>query len=233
MAVSPPPELATAIQNASAQYGVPPDILSGVWSIEAGNAFPNPYVNSSGYGGLFGTHDWNGPTQEQANYAASILHNLAAQYGNWTDALSHYSGGGYSSVPGETSGGSDVPSNFVDETAALAGNAGAVVTGAVNAAKGVAKTAAGGAGSLITVNINPFKWLTDWLQSVTVDAKDLLIRGLLIGLGIVLVIIAVDHFTDGAVRAQIEEINDATGGQMGNTAGPMREAAEAGEVAAA
>ena len=108
VAMGVPAPLATAIANASATYGVPEDILVGIWKIESGGSYPNPYVNSSGYGGLFGTSNWNDTTQNQANTAASIL---ATQYqengGDLGAALLAYSGGaangGYSSVPGQTS----------------------------------------------------------------------------------------------------------------------------------
>ena len=112
MALSqPPPELEVAISNASQAEGVPSDLLAGIWRVETGSRYPNPFRNSSGYGGDFGTADWNGPVQEQANLAAQILHNqLVIHHGNVAEALSAYSGGGgvvppprgYSSVPGET-----------------------------------------------------------------------------------------------------------------------------------
>lgn len=102
--VTPVPQpLEQAIQQASSTYGVPPDLEEGIWRIESKSTFPNPYVNSSGYGGLFGTTDAYGPTQEQANLSASILSNLLRSTGgNVGQALSDYSGGGYTSVPGET-----------------------------------------------------------------------------------------------------------------------------------
>lgn len=107
MATNAPPALAQAIAQASTQYGVPVDILTGVWRVESASSYPNPYKNPQGYGGLFGTTDWNGPTQEQANYAASTLAKLYSQFGSWAAALYHYSGGGYTSVPGQsTAGGS-------------------------------------------------------------------------------------------------------------------------------
>jgi hypothetical protein len=103
MAYSPvPAPLEQAIQKSSQQYDIPPDILEGIWRVESGSTYPNPAVNSLGYGGLFGTKDWEGTTQAQADYAASILHNLLVDTGGGiAPALSKYSGGGYSSVPGE------------------------------------------------------------------------------------------------------------------------------------
>lgn len=102
---APPSALQQAINNASRKYGVPAATLTGIWEIESGSSYPNRYVNSSGYGGLFGTTDWNGPPQEQANLAASILSRLLRKNnGNMALALSEYSGGGYSSVPGGANG---------------------------------------------------------------------------------------------------------------------------------
>jgi cell wall-associated NlpC family hydrolase len=96
-----PPELGSAIQQAAAKYGVPAETLAGIWRIESGSTYPNPAVNSSGYGGLFGTTKWNASTQEQTDYAASTLrHLLNTHGGNMAAALHAYSGGGYSSVSG-------------------------------------------------------------------------------------------------------------------------------------
>lgn len=102
-----PTELANAINQAGQKYGVPPDLLGGIWRIESGSTYPNPAVNSSGYGGLFGTTDPYGSTQEQANLAASVLATgLQKSGGNISEALSYYNSGrlsgGYTSVPGET-----------------------------------------------------------------------------------------------------------------------------------
>lgn len=174
-----PPDLAAAIQNASAQYGVPVDILTGVWMIEAGGAYPNAYVNSSGYGGLFGTTDWNGPVQEQANYAASILSGWYRKLGSWPAALSKYSGGAYSSVPGQVSG-SGTPAGIVTETV----NAGAGLT--TGLATGAASIVGGGAASL-----NPLNALADALNNFTgwVGRFAWLLVGIgLAGLGLVLLV---------------------------------------------
>lgn len=102
----PPAELAQAIAQAAQQYGVPPDVLTGIWRVESGSSYPNPYVNSSGYGGLFGTRNWNASTQDQANLSASILaQNIRASHGDISAALYSYSGHGYTSVPGQTTTG--------------------------------------------------------------------------------------------------------------------------------
>lgn len=103
----PPPALLSAIDQAAREFSVPVDLLVGIWRTESGSTYPNPAVNSSGYGGLFGTRDPFGTTQAQANLAASILANgLRQSGGNVAGALSYYNSGktsgGYTSVPGET-----------------------------------------------------------------------------------------------------------------------------------
>lgn len=111
---APPPALQAAITSASNKYGVPPDLLVGIWREESGSTYPNPAVNSSGYGGLFGTKNWNASTQDQANQAASILATGLSKYGGSVSAaLSYYNSGkptgGYTSVPGETTFGNVTP----------------------------------------------------------------------------------------------------------------------------
>jgi hypothetical protein len=86
----PPLELQNAINSSSQKYNVPTDVLTRVWQVESGSSYPNAFVNSSGYGGLFGTTLWNAPTQVQSDYAASILQTGFSKYGNWADALSYY-----------------------------------------------------------------------------------------------------------------------------------------------
>jgi len=89
-----PAPLQKAIDKAAKKENVPADILAAIWRHESGSTFPNPYVNSEGYGGLFGTKDWRGSTQNQANYAATILHNLlVGTHGNLADALGEYGTG--------------------------------------------------------------------------------------------------------------------------------------------
>lgn len=107
----PPAELAQAIKQAAAKYGVPADLLTGIWRVESGSTYPNPAVNSSGYGGLFGTRDAFGSTQDQADLAASVLgQGFKASGGNVAGALSYYNSGrttgGYTSVPGQSTFGS-------------------------------------------------------------------------------------------------------------------------------
>ena len=109
-----PPSLQSAIQQAAQEFGVPADVLYGQWQIESGASFPNPAVNSAGFGGLFGISQAqalaNGfslrdpnTTLQQARVAASDLaNNIAANGGSIAQGLYHYSGGGYTSVPGQT-----------------------------------------------------------------------------------------------------------------------------------
>lgn len=83
-----------AIVRASAKYLIPPTILAAVWRGESGSTYPNPYKNSLGYGGLFGTKLWNGTTQAQADYAASIFHDaLVRTGGNILEANGIYATG--------------------------------------------------------------------------------------------------------------------------------------------
>lgn len=115
-----PKQLQTAISNASAKTGVPADLLIGIWRTETASSYPNPYANGLGYGGLFGTQvaqpfgnagqtryfaNVGGPAQAQAeaDTAAQILGTqIVEQNGNISGALHTYSGGGYTSVPGQT-----------------------------------------------------------------------------------------------------------------------------------
>ena len=151
---TPPTALETAIRAASAKYGgVPVDLLEGIWREESGGAYPNPAVNSSGYGGLFGTRNWNASTQAQANTAASILATgLTKSGGNIGEALSYYNSGnlqgGYTSVPGEQTFGtlppattkaiaaSASPLGAGDSTANTAQSAVTAVSGAVSGVTG-------------------------------------------------------------------------------------------------
>lgn len=101
MAAKPPPQLLAAIQKAVKGTPVSVATMVGIWRIESASTYPNPAVNSIGYGGLFGTKDWNGSTQAQADLAVSILARLIRTNQNsLPKALLAYSGGGYSSVDG-------------------------------------------------------------------------------------------------------------------------------------
>lgn len=119
------PELDRAIERSSSRYGIPPDIMVGIWRVESASSFPNPYRNSLGYGGLFGTSDWDGSTQSQADLSASILANLLRRNGgDISSALSQYSGGGYTSVPGQvTFGNVKAPSQVPQAPNPLDGSA--------------------------------------------------------------------------------------------------------------
>jgi len=97
----PPQELATAISKAASRNGVPYAVMVGIWRFESGSTFPNPAVNSSGYGGLFGTTNWNASTQAQADEAASVLAaGLKQSGGDIAGALSYYNTGKTDSVAG-------------------------------------------------------------------------------------------------------------------------------------
>ena len=184
---SPPAELQVAIANASRQDHVPPDLLTGIWRVESGSSFPNPYVNSLGYGGLFGTKDAYGPTQEQANLAASILRNqLVVHHGNIAEALSSYSGGGYTSVPGETTFGSvDVGTNTILTPPTTYG--GASVPTPQNASLLSPVTSfLGGLWSAVTSPLDFFKVLWKLITS-----QNFWIRILLVGGGFVVVLIGI------------------------------------------
>lgn len=140
-----PIALLRAILVAAHKYHVPPDLLAGIWREESGSTYPNPAVNSSGYGGLFGTHDYNGTTQAQADLAASILRaGLIKSHGNIPEALSYYNSGrlqgGYTSVPGQISHGT------VPGYGGKKGGGGGVVSWAVNTVTGLP----GAAESLVT-----------------------------------------------------------------------------------
>lgn len=116
--IQPPQEVQQAIQNASNKSGVPIDLLTGIWRVESKSSFPNNYANGLGYGGLFGTQVAapfgpassvkavpTPPTQQQADTAAQILAKALYNNGwNTSKALSVYSGGGYTSVPGQITG---------------------------------------------------------------------------------------------------------------------------------
>jgi hypothetical protein len=100
-----PAELQNAINNSAQAYNIPSSWLVAIWRRESNSTYPNPYVNSHGYGGLFGTKNWDASTQNQADEAASVLTNaIRAKKGNISLALSSYSGGGYSSLAGINSG---------------------------------------------------------------------------------------------------------------------------------
>lgn len=117
MSLTPYPDLDAAITSAASQYGLDPSVLAGIWRIESGSTYPNPYVNSIGYGGLFGIgqaqaqangfslYDQSTTVQQAQIAAADLAHLVQVNGGNLAAALSQYSGGGYSSVSG--GGGTD------------------------------------------------------------------------------------------------------------------------------
>lgn len=166
-----PAPLEAAIRTSASKNDVPKDLLEGIWRVESGSSYPNPYVNSSGYGGLFGTALWNGPTQAQANLAGSILANLLRKKnGDISSALSAYSGGGYTSVPGQITFGTYVPKGgsggggITGAVSSAAGDAAGAVGGAVSGAAG----AVGGAADSVLNALDPSSWvkgLATWVQS--------------------------------------------------------------------
>ena len=185
-----PAPLWEAIVQASGQYHVPADLLVGIWRVESGSHYPNPYVNSSGYGGLFGTHNWSGSTQSQANEAASILANLLQRSGgNVSQALSSYSGGGYTSVPGERTFG-NVQNGIHNARSSLLGT---IEHGAMTGVQQLpgatlvpsAIGAAGGIGAAAGDVLHPFKsfeaffdFITSWRFVELVGGSLLVLLGL-------------------------------------------------------
>lgn len=180
----PPPALAGVIEQVSKQYGIPADLLAGIWRQESGGRYPNPYVNDSGYGGLFGTRNWNASTLEQAQTAASVLAaGLQKSGGNIAEALSYYNSGklqgGYTSVPGEVSYGSiSVPQNV--PTQAQTGSIGTPLgstsiyqSSGAQAAVGAGKKAVSSAEGLIS-------FVTSWRFAEVVGGFVLLVVGLLL-----------------------------------------------------
>jgi hypothetical protein len=113
-----PKPLMALINKVSAKYGVPPDLMAGIWRIESGRTYSAGQVgtfNSKGYGGLFGTSVHGPHTAEgEADLAASILATgLKKANGNVAEALSYYNSGqltgGYTSVPGQVTQGTYTP----------------------------------------------------------------------------------------------------------------------------
>ena len=98
-----PAQLLSAVNTAGAQYGVDPNLLLAIWRRESGSTFPNPFKNDQGYGGLFGTSNWNASTLAQATTAAKIIsQRLAAHNGDLGAALWDYSGHSYTNPGGYT-----------------------------------------------------------------------------------------------------------------------------------
>jgi hypothetical protein len=96
------PDFTTVSHNAK-KYGVPANILWGVYGIESSYG-ANPSKNSLGYDGpfQFGPNEWRtyggGNIKNvgtSADHAAHYLADLKKKYGSWDAALKHYSGGGY------------------------------------------------------------------------------------------------------------------------------------------
>lgn len=98
----------SVVTQAAQHWNVPPAILAGVWGMET-NFGQNVATSSAGAIGNFQFLPstakpykyplTNSPTPaqfaQQADSAAHYLSDLHKQYGNWNEALMHYSGGGY------------------------------------------------------------------------------------------------------------------------------------------
>lgn len=173
----PPGALAQAILAESSRTGIPPDLFAGIWRRETNRTFPNPWENGLGYGGEFGTRmsaAW-GPTsavrrvvepplQQQADTSGDILAaQLRAHGGDIAGALSSYSGGGYTQVPGEVTFGNinvPTPSSGSPQGGNLSG--GGLSTSVSSGSSSSSSSSGGGLlGSLtsdVTGSIKEFLW---------------------------------------------------------------------------
>ena len=97
---TPPAAISTALQNASAQYGVPVSLLQSVAQSES--SYNPSAVSSKGATGLMQIMPANYPSlgvtnpldpQQSANAGAQLLAQLYAQYGDWNTALIAYNEG--------------------------------------------------------------------------------------------------------------------------------------------
>lgn len=166
-----PAPVSSAIENASKTTGVPADVLAGIFRIEAGGRYPNPYVNTSGYGGLFGTpntvaqgapfnnFDLVATAEQQATLAASILAQNIRAHGSLAGGLSAYSGGSYTTVPGQTT-----PAGFTlgAPTPAQARAVGQqVLSGTITSSEAQAATGLPVTSNTLGIfgDLNPTKWV--------------------------------------------------------------------------
>lgn len=127
-----------SVTDAADKYGVPQNILWGVYGMET-DFGQNIATSSAGaIGGFqflpstargYSYPLTNTPSaaqfQAQADGAAHYLHDLYAQYGSWDEALKHYSGGGYGLSQVEDKAGEHIP----DPGQSPAGKAKDAVTG--------------------------------------------------------------------------------------------------------
>lgn len=102
------PDRDPVIQESAEKYGIPYNILEGVWGMET-DFGQNVQTSSAGAVGPFQfipatakSYNYpltNNPTaaqyRQQSDAAAHYLSDLYKQKGNWDDALHGYSGGGY------------------------------------------------------------------------------------------------------------------------------------------
>lgn len=163
-----PAPLTTAINQAAAKAapgtGIPQglfaSLLAGIWRFESRSTYPNPAVNGSGFGGLFGTTNAFASTQAQADTAAGILAaGLKKANGNIPEALSYYNTGSttvnpsyVSSVTHDTtppsSGGGSTVVGLENDAANLVNNPlgtiGGIISGVPSAVKNAATGAVGG-----------------------------------------------------------------------------------------
>lgn len=187
---TPPVTLRDAIEKAAAKFRVPADLLAGIWRVESGSTYPNPFVNSSGYGGLFGTTNWNASTQNQADTAASVLaSSLRSNKYEIADALHTYSGGGYTSVPGQTTTGKwnpDLATAAQSQDSTIPGSDSSGNSGPVASAVSGAISAVGGAVG-DTVDAVSGGWLGGLESWVQKEATTALAYALFAFLGVALV----------------------------------------------
>lgn len=197
----PPAPLASVIRSSATRFGVPSDLLAGIWRVETNRTYPNPFANGLGYGGEFGTavtapfggaHDIRRivepPLQQQADTAARVLRStLQASGGDIASALYAYSGHGYTQVPGEVTFGSiPVPTN------ATGSPSGGNLTGG-----GVSVTPGGGSPN------------TGFLSDVSGSVKELIWRLAELAGGVILLYLGARSATAGlgAGRRQQPDIN--------------------------
>ena len=201
MAAHQPPDVPAplwrAIVKAGNKYDVPPSILASIWRGESGSTYPNPYKNSLGYGGLFGTKLWNGSTQAQANYAASIFHNaLVTTHGNILEANGIYATGkptpgvyGHAGIPTGTvpgyggKGGFSVVNVATDVGSAVVNPVGTAAGAVVGGIGGIAHDIA----SPVESVVGGFKSITDAISFVfSINGLEVIGGGIMMLMGLYL-----------------------------------------------
>lgn len=136
------------VTSAAAKYGIPDAILDGVFGLETDRG-QNSKTSSAGAIGWFQfmpatARAYNYPltntpsalqSQQQADAAAHYLSDLFKQYGNWDDALKHYSGGGYGIT--EVDKEAHTGSNIIGAAGNALSSAGDVLTAPLQGAESV------------------------------------------------------------------------------------------------